>query len=504
MVPVLSVHAQSPLAITLQPSNYQGYQISCFGKQNGSINATISGGAAPYQKSWSNGATSEDLSGLPAGYYKLTVTDADSTVIVADITLNEPTQLVVLTEPYIFPNSYNVSCFDCYNGSIDVTVQQGVPPYTYLWNDSITTTQDRSGLGAKKFFVVVKDSHNCWVKSETMMLVQPERSVWAMGGNTGTTPGQQYIGTADNKDLVFKSNNVERMRIKGNGAIALVDSAIGVGMLYRDVDGVLKVGGGPSLPSYPVSPCAIDVGFSPFWKTTGNDFSILCPGSIDPQIGTLDNRNLHFVTNGVERMKLTVGGNLGIGTTEPEATLHVAGNLIVKQNPEGDIVTSSSDSAGTTLWARNSKAAWGLSIDTAGHGHILGDWNNPHPLMTFSYNKVGIGTENMPGDDFNLFVSKGILAEKVKVKLPGSWPDYVFAEEYRLMPLPELRDFLKRNKHLPGIPSAQELEKDGGIDLGQMHQNLLRTVEDQALYILELEKRVDKLEQIITNLPSTK
>ena len=232
--------AQTPLGVSLQSGNFNGYQVKCFGKQTGAINATDTGGTAPYQYSWSNGATTEDLTALPAGYYKLTVVDADSTVAVADITLTEPTPLVVVAEPYTWPNGFNVSCYDCYNGSIDVSVGQGVPPYSYLWNDSITTTQDRSGLGGKKYFVVVTDANNCWVKSETMLLTQPERSVWDRGGNANTNPAVQYLGTSDSNDVVFKSNGAERLRLKSNGQLQLWGADTAQGLLLRDSLGIIR------------------------------------------------------------------------------------------------------------------------------------------------------------------------------------------------------------------------------------------------------------------------
>lgn len=413
-----AAQAQAPLSISLQSGNFNGYQVACFGKQTGVINATISGGTAPYQYSWSNGATNEDLSGLPAGYYALTVVDADSTVATAGITLTEPTPMVLVAEPYTYPNGYNVSCYECYNGSIDVTVSQGVPPYTYLWNDSTTTTQDRSGLGGKKYFVVVRDANNCWLKSETMMLTQPERDTWSKNGDGGTNPSTQYFGTPDNKDVVFKSNGQERLRLKGNGKIGLWGTdTLQIGPLYRDTDGTLKVGGGPEFPTYPVNEerCT-PLAYTPFWKTAGN-FLAPCPGDPIPKLGTINEADLRLVTNDQTRILVTAGGKIGIGTSPPN-------------------IQSS----------------------------------------------------------YLLFVEGGIATRDVQVKL-GTWPDYVFRPNYALMPLDELRVFLKRNKHLPGIPSAAELQAQGGVELGDMQRKLVQVVEEQALYILQLEERQAQMEQ---------
>ena len=76
----------------------------------------------------------------------------------------------------------------------------------------------------------------------------------------------------------------------------------------------------------------------------------------------------------------------------------------------------------------------------------------------------------------------------------GNWPDYVFADDYQLMPLSELRNFLSRNRHLPGVPSAAEVERNEGVELGDMQARLLKVAEEQALYILRLEERISALE----------
>ena len=118
--------------------------------------------------------------------------------------------------------------------------------------------------------------------------------------------------------------------------------------------------------------------------------------------------------------------------------------------------------------------------------------------MTFdTQGRVGIGTAppaSGPIGDYRLFVENGIACRDVPVKL-GAWPDYVFETEYDLMPLDELREFLFKEKHLPGIPSAAEVAAKGGLEVGKMQTDLLRVVEEQAIYILQLEERLGLMEQ---------
>ena len=86
----------------------------------------------------------------------------------------------------------------------------------------------------------------------------------------------------------------------------------------------------------------------------------------------------------------------------------------------------------------------------------------------------------------------------------GDWPDYVFQPNYALMPLGELRAFLRKHKHLPGIPSASELEAKKGVEVGDLQTRMLKVMEEQALYILQLEEKQAGLEQRIRALEASK
>ncbi|WP_316815843.1 hypothetical protein [Pedobacter nyackensis] len=112
---------------------------------------------------------------------------------------------------------------------------------------------------------------------------------------------------------------------------------------------------------------------------------------------------------------------------------------------------------------------------------------------------VGIGTTNV--HSYKLAVGGGIMAESVKVKPQAQWPDYVFEKDYPILPLNELEKFVLKNKHLPNIPNAAEVKKEG-IDVGEMNAKLLQKIEELTLYLIELKKenetlksRVDKIEK---------
>jgi hypothetical protein len=100
-----------------------------------------------------------------------------------------------------------------------------------------------------------------------------------------------------------------------------------------------------------------------------------------------------------------------------------------------------------------------------------------------------------PGSNYKLYVQTGILTEKVKVAIvnSSSWADYVFDKDYKMLSIAELERFVKANKHLPNIPSADEMVKNG-MDVATMNSKLLEKIEELSLYIIEQNKRIEKLE----------
>ncbi len=109
-----------------------------------------------------------------------------------------------------------------------------------------------------------------------------------------------------------------------------------------------------------------------------------------------------------------------------------------------------------------------------------------------SSGNVGIGTKNPKG--YKLAVAGNMVAEEILVKLTSKWPDYVFHEEYTLPGLKEVENYIVQNKHLPDIPSEEEVLTDG-INLGNMQSKMLKKIEELTLYLIEQNKRLDKLEK---------
>lgn len=190
--------------------------------------------------------------------------------------------------------------------------------------------------------------------------------------------------------------------------------------------------------------------------------------------------NIHFAT-----------GNVGIGTTTPDTRLHVAGSLKVVDGTQGAGKVLTSDANGVASW------------QTAG---ISSQWITSGSTIYYSTGKVLIGDPNLAGfkgtpGSYQLYVQGGILTEKVKAAVATSadWADYVFEENYKLKGLKEVEQFIKTNKHLPNVPSAQEVVKEG-VDMAKMDAKLLEKIEELTLYVIELDKKNAEQEKHIAEL----
>lgn len=120
---------------------------------------------------------------------------------------------------------------------------------------------------------------------------------------------------------------------------------------------------------------------------------------------------------------------------------------------------------------------------------IIADGDGDIRFYSNAAGNVGIGTTT-PGA-YKLAVKGDAIFTKVKVTpTAATWPDYVFHNDYHLPSLKEVETFIKINKHLPGVPSAAEIEKEG-LDVGGNQVTLLKKIEELTLYIIDIKKELD-------------
>jgi hypothetical protein len=173
----------NPILITVVSKS----DVTCNGGNDGSVDVSVSGGSGlNYAYNWSDNSQSQDLSGVPAGTYCLTVTDGNNCTKSVCVTILEPTALQLTLVPT------NVTCNDGNNGAVNLTVTGGTPGYTYAWSNN-QTAQDLSGLTAGEYCVTVTDANDCTATS-CVTITEPTAiianatatDVACNGGNNGT------------------------------------------------------------------------------------------------------------------------------------------------------------------------------------------------------------------------------------------------------------------------------------------------------------------------------
>ncbi len=148
--------------------------VLCNEAETGAIAISVSGGTAPYQYFWSNGATTEDLANIPAGEYTLEVVDANACLAQQTITVNPAPDTLRITEATIT----NISEFEANDGSIVLDIAGGSPPYTIAWirlsdNSNAGDQAAISNLAADLYEVSISDTNGC-VLTETYEVTQPD------------------------------------------------------------------------------------------------------------------------------------------------------------------------------------------------------------------------------------------------------------------------------------------------------------------------------------------
>ena len=181
----LSFELREPLELDFSStlSNFNGFQISCFGANDGSIDITPSGGSGSYTYNWSTnngiGLTQgqQNQSGLGPGNYTLNITDSNGNQTTGQFVLTQPNEVIIAQSSMSNYNNFEVSCFGGSDGQINITPSGGTGVYSYTWSTSNgsglqTNQKNQSGLSVGTYTVVVKDENDCSV-SKTFTLTSP-------------------------------------------------------------------------------------------------------------------------------------------------------------------------------------------------------------------------------------------------------------------------------------------------------------------------------------------
>jgi hypothetical protein len=351
-----------PTALQVSVSQVQGTQ--CHDTQDGSALLNISGGVPPYSIGWDNGSFSEHPNNLNAGENHFIVRDANQARVESMVVIPQPTKMQLTLHASQYANGMNVSCYDCYNGSLTAQVIGGTAPYTYYWNeDTIAGSATLNNLNGGEQKLRIADANGCRT-SHGANLRMPERSDWTMFGNTGSDPVTQFIGTSDSSDVVFKANGQEAMRIKSSSEIEFLGKLRMLQVedinpfdvsrkLVLDADGNLKIMPsstvmveGPNFEPIGCDGCAClpRKDDNPGWGYSVNmmggvpsianqDDIVACPNTGNVGIGTYlpeANSKLDLIGDiAISGSRLHVGydGKVGIGLSSPQFKLDVNGTL---------------------------------------------------------------------------------------------------------------------------------------------------------------------------------
>ena len=180
--------------------------------------------------------------------------------------------------------------------------------------------------------------------------------------------------------------------------------------------------------------------------------------------------------------------------TDVPQTISQSGNTVTLSNGGGSFTFPTT--VDTSIYQNNGT----INQATTVNSNRVVDMNNSNIWFNTSSSatngKIYLGDSSVypsTTGNYKLFVEGGILTEKVKVALrsTSNWADYVFADNYKLMPLKEVEKFVNANKHLPGIDSASELSKNG-LDLAEMQSKQMQKIEELTLYIIDQNKTIEK------------
>lgn len=189
----------------------------------------------------------------------------------------------------------------------------------------------------------------------------------------------------------------------------------------------------------------------------------------------------------------TTGGyNVFLGSNAGNANTTGSNNVCIGKdagsvsgtNSNNVFIGAGSGAVGTC--ANSTAIGYGATVNNATDAIVLGSANA----------RVGIGI-NSPDVAYKLDVCGKIRAKEIRVQT--GWCDFVFAKDYRLMPLPQLAQYIEQNKHLPNIPPASTVETEG-IELADMTARIMQKVEELTLYVIEQQKQIEELKQQNTQL----
>ena len=367
----------------------------------------------------------------------------------------------------------------------------GTSPWTISGNNIFNSNTGNVGIGTASPNSKLQVNGNVLVNEANITISDPFGGLYLRNGSTNRAYVQlrgadfdMHLGTLPlntTGNLFLQTQGVNRMTIVPNGNVGIGTTSPSTTL---DVNGGIRA----------TANILLDDGMLRFLNTTDSKLWDLSYSS---------STNLFTIKEtGANRLVIANGGNVGIGIV-PTEKLHVSGSALF--NGEATFNTTN-----PTLQLQNSGVNKGfvqLSDDNirigTNSGNTAGKFvirtNGGDRFFVDASGNVSIGTTDV-ANGYRVSIAGKVICEEVRVQLRTAWPDYVFANNYRLMNLKELERFILTNRHLPNIPAATQVEKEG-IALGDMQKKMMEKIEELTLYIIQQQKEIDALK---ASLQSTK
>lgn len=188
------------------------------------------------------------------------------------------------------------------------------------------------------------------------------------------------------------------------------------------------------------------------------------------------------------------GGKVGIGTKSPSADLHVVGNLATTDriNAREYIAVDRNSSYRVAMNGQTDGYIAGRN-DAVEQKFLIHSNGNSY----FNGGNLLIGKTSQANSAYKLDVAGPIRANEIVVNTTGA--DYVFEADYPLKTLDETKAFIRENGHLPGIPSAEDMQENG-MSVGELNTKLLEKVEELTLYLIQQDEKLQEQQKMILEL----
>ena len=322
--------------------------------------------------------------------------------------------------------------------------------------------------------------------------------------------------------IIFETQSVPRMTMDPNGNLGIGSSVPTeklhvAGNIFTtgriDADGVLEAHGVSALGSFYVSGTSLMQG-----AVTGTSSASFSGNLNSNSSMTINNTSAELAlrSGGDDKGFLQLSGdNLRLGTFSSNA----GGKVVIRTGGADHISIDGGGNLVTDAHFRSNRGGEAIRLDGTNpnigfyqNGTYYGYISQSGSTLSLGVNngklhldgtQVAIGGLVTTATDYKLAVTGKIICEELRVELQDDWPDYVFAPDYKLKPLSEVKKQIEEHHHLSNIPSADQVAKEG-IQVGEMQRKLLEKIEELTLYLIAQQEQIDELKKQVYEVENQK